>query len=74
MLTLTAQQHLARLGERLASGKWEEAEYNDIAVIAMYYHMHAKEKQDRIDAAVLCDMAVQMRAYWYPFQQSKGTV
>lgn len=66
MLTLTTEQHLARIGARLTSGKLDDAEYNDIAVIALHYQIHAKDAKYRNEAAALYDMAVTMRAYWYP--------
>jgi hypothetical protein len=66
MLTLTTQQHLARVRNRLEHETLSDAEYNDLAVIALHYSIHAKEQIMRTLACVLYDQAVTQRA-----QQSK---
>ena len=55
MLTLTATQHLASVRERLGSLALSEQNYNDLAVIALHYSMHAKKQEDRLEAATIYD-------------------
>lgn len=62
MLTLTASQHLASVRERLGSLALSEQQYNDLAVIALHYSMHAKKQADRLDAASLYDAVVREAA------------
>ena len=68
MLTLTPCEHLARIRSRLSEHLSDE-EYNDCAVIAMYYVLHAKQHEDREEAALLYDLAVRERAAKYPITQ-----
>lgn len=58
MVKQTAAQHLASVRKRLEDGNLSEQEIEDLAVIAFYYHLHAKSAEDRVEGAVLYEWAV----------------